>query len=80
MTAIRSRIISYWKGITLPYPEPGIRLIRRLTLIRAQCSLTTLKADLAESVEQLEEHYAELKRQARERLGSLFNSVITPRH
>jgi hypothetical protein len=78
VTAIRSRIISYWKGITLPYPEPGIRLIRQADLDTCSVQLTTLKADLAESVEQLEEHYAELKRQARERLGSLFNSGDYP--
>jgi hypothetical protein len=78
VTAIRSRIISYWKGITLPYPEPGIRLIRQKDLDTCSVQLTTLKADLAESVEQLEEHYAELKRQARERLGSLFNSGDYP--
>jgi hypothetical protein len=29
VTSVRSRAISYWKGISLPYPEPGIRLIRQ---------------------------------------------------
>src|SRR4030081_2119212 len=29
VTAARGRIINFWKGITLPYPEPGIRLIRQ---------------------------------------------------
>src|SRR5918996_4117062 len=28
VTGIRSRTVSYWKGVSLPYPEPGIRLIR----------------------------------------------------
>src|SRR5215213_10005993 len=26
VTAVRSRIVSYWKGMSLPYPESGIRL------------------------------------------------------
>src|SRR6516162_10398831 len=29
VTAIRGRVIKYWKGISLPYPEPGIRLIKQ---------------------------------------------------
>src|SRR5271168_2604311 len=24
VTAVRGRILSFWKGISLPYPEPGI--------------------------------------------------------
>src|SRR5690606_18201408 len=27
VTSVRGRIISYWKGASLPYPEPGMRLI-----------------------------------------------------
>ena len=26
VTSIRSRIISYWRSQSLPYPEPGVRL------------------------------------------------------
>jgi hypothetical protein len=26
VTGIRNRIVSYWKGMSLPYPEPGLRL------------------------------------------------------
>ena len=29
VTAVRGRVGAYWKGLTLPYPEPGIRLIRQ---------------------------------------------------
>ena len=27
VTAIRGRCVAYWKAVSLPYPEPGIRLI-----------------------------------------------------
>ena len=27
VTAVRSQAVAYWKGISLPFPEPGIRLI-----------------------------------------------------
>ena len=29
VTAVRSRLQNYWKGVSLPFPEPGVRLIRR---------------------------------------------------
>ena len=32
LTTLRSRIVSYWKGLTLPYPEPGLRLLRQSDL------------------------------------------------
>ena len=40
--------------------------------------LTRLKEELAEAVWRLDEHYAELKSAARDRLGSLFNSADYP--
>src|SRR6476659_1584815 len=29
LTSIRSRVVHYWRGLTLPYVEAGIRLIRQ---------------------------------------------------
>ncbi len=78
VTAVRSRIINYWKGISLPYPESGIRLIRQDDIDPVTVQLTTLKADLAEAVEGLERHYAELIRSSRQRLGSLYNEGDYP--
>jgi len=77
-TSVRGRIIGYWKGITLPYPEPGIRLIRQDDVQSFHVQMTTLKAELAEAVANLQRHYAELKRAARERLGSLYNPADYP--
>ena len=28
VTAIRGQVDAYWKGLSLPFPEPGVRLIR----------------------------------------------------
>jgi hypothetical protein len=78
VTAVRSRIIQYWKGISLPYPEAGIRLIRQDDIESLTVQLTSLKLDLSEAVEDLETHYSDLKRSARVRLGSLFNSADYP--
>jgi len=78
VTAVRGRAISFWKGISLPYPEPGIRLIRQADIASFDVQMTTLKAELAEALERLNERYAELKSAARQRLGRLFNSGDYP--
>ena len=46
---VRSRAISYWKGITLPYPEPGLRLIRQDDIQSFHVQLTTLQAELTDA-------------------------------
>ena len=28
VTAIRGKVDAYWKGLSLPFPEPGVRLIK----------------------------------------------------
>ena len=78
VTAVRGRMLSFWKGITLPYPEPGIRLIRQEDIGSFDLQITTLKAELDEAVERLDEHYGELRSAARDRLGRLFNPTDYP--
>jgi len=78
VTSVRGRILSYWRGISLPYPEPGIRLIRQDDIGTFQVHMTTLQVELAEAVQRLDEHYAELRAAARDRLGSLFNPEDYP--
>jgi hypothetical protein len=78
VTAVRGRAIAYWKGISLPFPEPGIRLIRQDDLASVNVQLTSLKAELNEAVWRLEEHFDELKAVARQRLGQLYNSADYP--
>lgn len=73
VTAVRGRILSFWRGISLPYPEPGIRLIRQDDLAAFDVQLTTLRAELDEAVANLDDHYHALRAGARERLGRLFN-------
>src|SRR5262249_44576642 len=76
--SIRSRIISYWKGMARPYPEPGIRLIRQDDIEAFSRQMDRLRAQLADAVQQLSEEYASLKSAARERLGRLFNETDYP--
>ncbi|MCE9606821.1 MAG: hypothetical protein K8U03_18190 [Planctomycetia bacterium] len=78
VTTVRGRALSLWKGMSLPYPEPGIRLIRQDDVPVFDVQLTSLKAELAEAVLQLDERYGELKSAARSRLGRLYNSTDYP--
>ena len=78
VTAVRGRILSVWKGLSLPYPESGIRLIRQDDIGTFDVQMTTLKAELDEAVEKLDEHYNELRSAARDRLGRLFNPADYP--
>ncbi len=73
VTGIRSRAISYWRGVTLPYPEPGIRLIRQDRIESFDRQIKELKAELHEAVGDLDRSYEELKGRARERLGRLYD-------
>jgi len=78
VTTVRGQIMAFWRGISLPYPEPGIRLIRQDDIGGFTLQMTTLKAELGEAVDSLDRHYAELKRAARGRLGSLYNEADYP--
>ena len=78
VSTIKSRAVSYFKGMSLPYPEPGLRLIKQADLGAMTLQLTTLKQDLDYAVNELDDHYDELKAVARQRLGDLYNAADYP--
>ncbi len=78
VTALRGRILSLWKAESLPFPEPGIRLIRQDRIERFNERMQELREELNEAVWRLDEHFAELKSAARTRLGRLFNAADYP--
>ncbi len=78
VTAVRGRVIHYWKSLTLPYPEPGIRLIRQEKIDHFNQQMTSYRAELEDAVTKLEDHYDELKSAARRRLGDLHNPADYP--
>lgn len=78
VTAIRNRAIAYWRAVSLPYPEPGIRLIRQDHIESFDRHMTDMRQELAEAVQQLSERYAELKEAARDRLGTLYDPTDYP--
>ena len=78
VTAIRGKIASVWKSMSLPFPEPGVRLIRRDKIDEFVGLMEEYRAELADAVANLDRHYGELKRAAAERLGRLFNPCDYP--
>ncbi len=45
-TAVKSRIAEYWKASTLPYVEPGMRLIRRRDVEPFNRQMTALQVGI----------------------------------
>ena len=78
VTAVKNRAVSFWKSMTLPYPEGGVRLIRQDQVEQFDAQMREFQSELAEAVETLDRHYAELKTAARQRLGTLFNNADYP--
>lgn len=78
VTAIRGRIVSHWKGISLPFPEPGLRLIRQTDVASFDRQMSAFRTELEEAVDTLNGHFDELRASARERLGSLYNPSDYP--
>jgi hypothetical protein len=78
VTAVRGKVLAYWKGCTLPFPEPGIRLIRQQQVNEFNQKLLDLRAELHNAVTQLDRHYGDLQSAAQKRLGRLFNSADYP--
>ena len=78
VTNVRSQTIAYWKEASLPFPEPGIRLIRLDAIEEFNRKMAIYQVQLEEAVRTLDQHYEELRNAARERLGELFDPADYP--
>jgi hypothetical protein len=78
VTAVRGKIDAFWKAQSLPFPEPGVRLIRQDQVEAFARQVDDYRVELDDAVGNLDRHFDELKRAARERLGSLFNPEDYP--
>src|SRR5688572_14315852 len=45
VTALRTRTTCYWQGLSLPYPEPGLRLIRHEDVEPFDARMSQFKAE-----------------------------------
>src|SRR2546421_6894915 len=61
VTAVRGKVLSYWRGLTLPYPEPGVRLVKQEQIQPFHQQISDFRGQLDEAVGTLADHYDELK-------------------
>ncbi len=78
VTGVRNQVLRYWRGMSLPYPESGIRLVRQHRITEFAGRMAEFQEELAAAVAVLDRHYSEMKQAARSRLGSLFNPADYP--
>ncbi|QDT86379.1 hypothetical protein [Gimesia chilikensis] len=78
VTAVRGRAVAYWKGVSLPYPEAGIRLIRQSEITDFDQRMNEFQLELETAVRELDRHFEELKAAARIRLGDLYDPADYP--
>lgn len=78
VTAIKSQTTAFWRGITLPYPQEGVRLIRQSDVALFEERMQDFKMQLGAAVANLQLEYETIKEKAREKLGSLYNPQDYP--
>lgn len=78
VSSVRAQIVSYWKSLSLPYPESGVRLLKQDAAENFNGSMGEFRAKLVDAVANLDQHYGALKAAACERLGSLYNPADYP--
>jgi hypothetical protein len=78
LTSIRTRVVNYWRGLTLPYVEPGTRLIRQAEVEGFVQTMQGFRDELAQAEGDLNSVYGEIQADAHRRLGRLYNPSDYP--
>jgi hypothetical protein len=78
LTSLRTRVVNYWRGVTLPYTEPGIRLLRQSDVDAFVHTMEGFRDELAEAEVGLQGVYEQVQADARRRLGRLYNAADYP--
>src|SRR5829696_302986 len=78
VTGVKSSIQKFWHGVTVPYPEAGLRLIPQHRVVDFTDTMAGYRDDLVNAVERLGAVMPELKSAARARLGDLFSDADYP--
>jgi hypothetical protein len=78
VTTVKNNAVAYWKSVSLPFPEQGIRLIRQDRVEAFVAQMGEFQEELDEAVRNLDQHYSDLRQAARDRLGTLYNSADYP--
>jgi len=75
---VRSEASSYWRTVTLPFPEPGVRLLPQNSLGMFAVNMQTYRDQLQDAARELAGQYHQMQSEAQRRLGSLFDYADYP--
>jgi hypothetical protein len=78
VAAVRSEASGYWRTVTLPFPEAGVRLLPQSSLSTFANTMQTYRERLQEAARELSSQYDQIKSEAQRRLGTLFNASDYP--
>lgn len=78
VTAVKGDIVAYWRCQTLPYVEDGIRLMLKNQVEEFNARMTEYREQLKQAVQDLDDHFHELRHEAKNRLGQLYNADNYP--
>jgi hypothetical protein len=78
VTGVKSSVQKFWHGVTVPFPEAGVRLIHQRRVEDFAATMAGYKQDLEDAVGKLEAAMPELKAAARARLGDLYSDGDYP--
>ena len=78
VAAVRSEASGYWRTITLPFPEPGVRLLPQNSLGLFASTMQTYRERLQQAARELSSQYDQMKSEAQRHLGTLFNPADYP--
>ena len=78
VAAVRSEASGYWRTVTLPFPEAGIRLLPQNSLSLFANTMAGYREKLQEAARELAGQYDTIKQEAQRRLGTLFNASDYP--
>jgi hypothetical protein len=78
LTSVRTRLGNFWRGLTLPYTEPGVRLIRQADIEAFVHTMEGFRDELAQAEADLNAAYEEIQADARRRLSRLYNPADYP--
>ncbi len=78
LTSIKNSVTNYWRGLTLPFTEPGVRLLRQCDVESFVHTMEQSRHELVQAEADLNAVYGEIRSDARERLGRLYNPADYP--
>lgn len=78
VSTLRSQVNAYWKSLSLPYPQPGIRLIANKDVESFDAKMKEFNISLKEAVSKLDAVYEDIKSEAKSNLKHLYDDADYP--